>query len=155
MSLSFQDLSSIRNYFLCAYFTGRNLKYRNKSDFFHGYTEHVKAQGTEDPESFCDALPTNYSLVLSLSHFLSQKKRQGNSCSFENTCRFCLNAKQFVILKITLYYLTYHSILCSYASSLTTNLECVCTYSGYICTHKNTCLYPKTYMEAALMFPEV
>lgn len=69
-----------------------------------------------------------------------RKERQGNFSSFKNTCGFHWNAKQSVILKITLYYLTCHSILvflCFFSCNK------LVLYSEYICTYKNTCLYPK------------
>jgi len=77
MSLSFQDTYNIRNYFLCACFTGRKLKCIKKSDFFHGYTEHLRELGIEYPEPFPDALPTDCSLVLFPHNSFSPEREAG------------------------------------------------------------------------------
>lgn len=134
MSLSFQDLYNVRNYFFCACFTGRKMKYRKKSHFFHGYVEHLKR--TRNWVSRVLALPTNYCLVLSPSqfHFLWKRGREILVAGFR------LNAKQFVILKIILYYFMYHSIL---VFLYVFSYNKLVLYSGYICMYKNTWMYPK------------
>lgn len=141
MSLSFWDLNNIRNSFFCACFTGQKLKGRNKNYFFHDCIEHLKELEIKCLESFHDALATNYSLVLSPSQLLfPRKKGKGILVVLKNTCGFHLNAKEFVILKINFYYFMYNPVLvflCLFSCNR------FVLYSEYICTDKNTWMYPK------------
>lgn len=82
------------------------------------------------------ALPTNCCLVLSPSQFHFPWKRGREIL----VVGFRLNAKQAVILTITLYYFMYHSILVFLYFFSYNKLV---LYSGYIFMYKNTWMYPK------------